>query len=234
MLFQMHGLLILDKPPGLSSAAAVSRVKRLLPRGTKIGHAGTLDPFATGLLLLLIGRATKMAEQLMSQPKQYLATLKLGATTETLDPESPEIPHPNPPIASCEQIESTLQRFIGTIQQQPPIYSALKIAGRPAYALAREGQSPKLAPRPVTIYSIKLLRYEYPLLDLQIDCGRGTYIRSLAADIGTALGSAAYLTSLRRTRIGDFALERAVTLDHLDRQLIEASLLTASDGPKQA
>src|SRR5438874_7344550 len=111
-----NGVLNVDKPAGRSSAQVVATVKRLLPRGTKIGHAGTLDPFATGVLLLLVGRATKLAESLMSQPKQYLATLKLGATTETLDPESPEIPFPNPPIPTREQIESTLPRFIGTIQ----------------------------------------------------------------------------------------------------------------------
>lgn len=209
----MEGVINLDKPAGLTSARAVGRVKRLLPRGTKIGHAGTLDPFATGVLLLLVGKATKRSESLMNSPKQYEATLKFGATTETLDPDSPEILAP--PIAPPHEqsIRDLLPRFIGEIQQLPPAYSALKINGRPAYELARKGKEINLEPRPVRIYGIELIQYAWPFLSLRIDCGRGTYIRSLARDIGDALGTAAYLTSLRRTRVGEYHASAAVALD---------------------
>src|ERR1700721_1850955 len=136
----MEGILNLDKPPGVSSARVVARVKRLLPRGTKIGHAGTLDPFATGVLLLLIGKATKLCEALMDQTKQYDATVMLGATTATDDPESPQIRWPveSPPV-ECAAIDGILPRFTGQILQTPPIFSALKVGGRRAYQLARSG-----------------------------------------------------------------------------------------------
>jgi len=212
----MNGILNLNKPPGISSAAAVNRVKRLLPRGTKIGHAGTLDPFATGVLLLLIGKATKQCEALMNQPKQYEATLKFGTTTATDDPESPEIPYPNAQEPSLQQIQETLPRFTGQIQQRPPIFSAMKVAGRRAYELARSGEAtPILAPRPVMVYAIELLDYTWPLLRLRIDCGRGTYIRSIARDLGEALHAGAHLTQLARTRVGTFTLEQSLDLSQL-------------------
>src|SRR2546423_10209582 len=138
----MDGVINLDKPAGLSSARAVDRVKRLLARGTKIGHAGTLDPFATGVLLLLVGKATKACERLMNAPKQYEATVKFGFTTETDDPESPEIPW-HLPVHSVDRqtLESALKDFIGEIAQRPPVYSAMKIGGRRAYDIARKGQA---------------------------------------------------------------------------------------------
>src|SRR2546423_10707963 len=153
----MTGILNIDKPAGISSAGAVARVKRLLPRGTKIGHAGTLDPFATGVLLLLIGKATKLCERLMDQPKQYEATVKLGATTVTDDPESSEAPFspahgPGYVPPSRQQIELAIPSFVGAIQQRPPSFSAMKIAGRRAYDLARRGSDVKLQPRTVHVY----------------------------------------------------------------------------------
>jgi tRNA pseudouridine55 synthase len=211
----MNGILNLNKPAEISSAAAVTRVKRLLPRGIKIGHAGTLDPFATGVLLLLIGSATKLCERLMDEPKQYEATLKLGATTPTLDPTSPETVDASAVPAPRQSVETSLQKFVGEVQQTPPIYSALKIAGRPAYARAREGEEVILEPRKVRIYKLELLQYDWPSLDIRVDCGRGTYIRSLARDIGEALGTTAYLTTLRRTRVGPFQIEEAATLDKI-------------------
>jgi tRNA pseudouridine55 synthase len=216
----LSGIINLDKPAGLSSARAVAHAKRLLPRKTRIGHAGTLDPFATGVLLLLVGAATRQCERLMDQPKQYEATIKFGATTPTDDPESPEQPwtarEPKlGPEPSREQIEAALPRFIGQIQQRPPAFSALKIAGRRAYDLARKGHEVKLEPRMVQVYGIELLEYDWPLLKLRIDCGRGTYIRALARDLGEALDTGGYLTALRRTRIGDFLVQNAVTLDTL-------------------
>ena len=222
----MEGVINLDKPAGITSARAVGRVKRLLPRGTKIGHAGTLDPFATGVLLLLVGKATKRSESLMDSPKQYEATLKLGATTETLDLDSPEVSAP--PIAPPDEqvFRDLLPRFIGEIQQLPPAYSALKINGRPAYELARKGKEVSLEPRTVRVYGIELIQYAWPFLSLRIDCGRGTYIRSLARDIGEALGTAAYLTALRRTRVGDYRAGDAVPLDAVLADGIDRHLLS--------
>lgn len=222
------GVLNVDKPAGMTSAAVVGRVKRLLPRGTKVGHAGTLDPFATGVLVVLVGKATRLAEQFMSEPKQYEAAVKLGATTETLDPDSPEVIVPEAPVPSREQVETALKQFIGEIRQMPPAYSALKIGGKPAYALARAGKEVKLEPRPVRVYAMELLAYEYPRVDLRIDCGRGTYIRSIARDLGIALGSAGYLTSLRRTRVGPCLAAQAHRLEDLSAQALPALLLPAA------
>jgi tRNA pseudouridine55 synthase len=211
------GVINLDKPAGLSSAAAVARVKRLLPRGIKIGHAGTLDPFATGVLLLLIGKATKLCERLMDQPKRYETTIKFGATTTTDDLESPEQPWPAPVVAAPTraQVDSVIPSFIGQIQQRPPAYSAMKIAGRRAYELARKGHDVEMKPRPVHVYGIEVMEYSWPLLRLRVDCGRGTYVRSLARDIGEALNVGGYLTQLRRTRVGAFDIATSVTLAQL-------------------
>jgi tRNA pseudouridine55 synthase len=215
------GVLNLDKPAGISSARAVARVKRMLPRGVKIGHAGTLDPFATGVLLLLIGRATRQCEKLMDQPKQYETTVKFGATTATDDLESPEIPWSNPdgtaPAGeiSREQILQQLPAFVGSISQRPPNFSAMKVGGKRAYDLARRGSPVELAARVVRVYSIELIDYTWPLLRLRIDCGRGTYIRSIARDLGAQLNVGGYLTQLRRTRVGQFSVEAAASLDEL-------------------
>jgi tRNA pseudouridine55 synthase len=225
----MNGVINLNKPAGPTSAAVVGKVKRLLPRGTKIGHAGTLDPFATGVLILLVGRATKLCETLMDQPKQYETTLKLGATTATDDLEATEIPWKNP-IAqeiSLEQIKSILPRFLGNISQRPPQFSAIRVGGRRAYDLARRGREFAIAPRLVRVDSIELLDYTWPLLRLRIDCGRGTYIRSLARDIGEMLEVGGYLTQLCRTRVGAYTLEDSVDLTRLLAEGIEAHLKPA-------
>jgi tRNA pseudouridine55 synthase len=232
---ELNGCLNLDKPAGMSSARAVDRVKRILPRKTKIGHAGTLDPFATGVLVLLIGRATKQCESLMDQPKQYEATVKFGATTATDDPESAEAPfspgHAPGYVAgsvTLPQIRNVLPRFIGQIQQRPPAYSALKVGGKRAYNLARSGESVELQARTVQVYGIELLEYAWPLLRLRIDCGRGTYIRAIARDLGEALGVGGYLTELRRTRIGSFAIEHAVTMERILQDGVTPHLCDAS------
>jgi len=211
----MNGILNLNKPAGISSAAAVAKVKRLLPRGVKIGHAGTLDPFATGVLVLLIGRATKLCEKLMDEAKQYEATVKLGATTETLDPASDEIVDKEAKRVKREKVESALQKFIGEIQQRPPVYSALKVGGRAAYARARQGEEVMLEARGVRIYGIEMTRYEWPTLEIRVDCGRGTYIRALARDIGEALGTTGYLTALKRTAVGRSRIEEAITIEQM-------------------
>jgi tRNA pseudouridine55 synthase len=227
----LNGLLILDKAAGITSASAVNRVKHLLPRGTKIGHAGTLDPFATGVLVLLIGKATKQCEALMNQPKQYEATIKLGATTATDDPESPEQISASAAPLDRARIEESLARFVGTIEQVPPAYSALKIDGKRACDRVRAGQQVEMKPRMVQVYGIELLRYDWPELDLRIDCGRGTYIRSLARDIGATLGCGGYLKLLRRTRVGTHQISEAVRLDALDSRRIEELLAAQAVRP---
>jgi tRNA pseudouridine55 synthase len=211
----MDGILPFDKPAGISSAWAVNRIKPLLPRKTKIGHAGTLDSFATGLLLLLIGKATGLCEQLMDQPKQYQATVKFGATTVTDDPESAEQICEVRSIPTIQQVREAVQLFVGTIQQVPPMYSALKIQGRRSSDMARRGAPVVLKSRPVRIDAIELLDYTWPLLKLRIDCGRGTYIRALARDLGEKLAVGGYLAELRRTRIGDFDIANTATFDGL-------------------
>ena len=221
----ISGIINLNKPAGLSSARAVSIVKRLLPRGTKIGHAGTLDPFATGVLLLLVGRATRLCERLMDQPKQYEATVKLGATTATDDPESPEVIVPDVRPVERSQIEQVLPQFVGQILQRPPAFSALKVGGRRAYDLARRGGEVMLEPRPVQVYCIELFEYEWPLARLRVDCGRGTYIRALARDLGQALQVGGYLTELVRIRVGEFLLRQAVTIEQLQAQSVQNYLL---------
>ncbi|QOV91500.1 tRNA pseudouridine(55) synthase TruB [Humisphaera borealis] len=225
----LTGILNLDKPAGLTSARAVGIVKQLLPRGTKIGHAGTLDPFATGVLLLLVGKATKSCERLMDQPKQYLTTVRLGATTATDDLESEVTPWSpsgargiTPP--TLDAVVAALPSFVGTIQQRPPAFSAMKIGGRRAYDLARQGQSVVMAPRPVNVYGVELVRYDWPDLVLRIDCGRGTYIRSIARDLGEMLDAGGYLTELRRTRSGQFLAEQAVSLETLKADGLEKHL----------
>ena len=220
----MEGLINLDKPAGATSARLVDAVKRLLPRGTKVGHAGTLDPFATGVLLVLVGRATKACERLMDAPKQYEATVKLGATTATHDPESPEVPSPprDPPTAAA--VSAAVPRFVVDILQRPPAYSAMKVQGRRAYDLARGGNLVQLEPRPVRVYGIDVLAYEWPLLRLRIDCGRGTYVRAIARDLGAALGTGGYLTQLRRTRVGPFSADDAVMVERLKAEGVAAHL----------
>lgn len=221
----MHGFLSVDKPPGISSAAVVNAVKRLLPRGTKVGHAGTLDPFATGLLILLIGKATKRCEELMNQPKQYLATIKFGANTVTDDPESPEEILPGAIAPKESEIREALKRFTGEIEQIPPVYSALKIAGKRACDRIRAGETVILKPRIVRVYDITLVNYEWPLAKVRIDCSRGTYIRAIARDLGKELHIGGYITELRRTRSGSFDIAQAVTLQQLREQGIEPHLI---------
>jgi tRNA pseudouridine55 synthase len=226
----MDGIIVLNKPAGITSARAVARVKRLLPKGTKIGHAGTLDPFATGVLLLLVGRGTKHCEKLMDQPKQYDATVCLGATTATDDPESPATAWPA--IAQTDflaptvtYISTVLTSFIGEISQTPPIFSALRVGGRRAYDLARNGTPPTMLPRTVKIYDLQLMYYHWPELKLKVDCGRGTYIRALGRDIGAVLNVGGYLTALTRTRIGNFSIESACTMDKLTAQTLPSVLV---------
>ncbi|MDB5298014.1 MAG: tRNA pseudouridine synthase [Phycisphaerales bacterium] len=225
----LAGILNLDKPAGISSARAVAIVKRQLPRGTKIGHAGTLDPFATGVLLLLVGRATKACEGLMDAPKTYDATVRLGATTATDDPEGEAVPwaradgrEVEPPAA--EAVVAASARFVGTILQRPPAFSAMKVGGRRAYTLARGGADVQLAARPVRVYGLELLGYAWPEVRIAVRCGRGTYVRAIARDLGEALDCGGHLTALRRTASGGFRVEDAATLEEVAERGVEPLL----------
>ena len=212
---KVDGLLLLDKPAGITSNAALQAVKRLY-RAEKAGHAGTLDPLASGLLPVLFGEAAKYAGRLLDADKEYLAIARLGATTATGDAEG-EILERRPVSASDAEIARALARFTGRIEQIPPMYSALKRAGRPLYKLARKGVEVERAPREVQIRCLELLRRDGDLLELRIVCSKGTYVRTLAEDIGAALGTGAYLAGLRRTATAGFELEDAATFEALER-----------------
>jgi tRNA pseudouridine55 synthase len=207
------GALLLDKPVGLSSNRALQEAKKLLG-AKKAGHAGTLDPLASGLLLALFGEATKFAGPLLDADKEYLATLKLGETTTTGDAEG-EVVQKSAVTVGEKEILSSLEAFRGEIEQVPPMYSALKRDGVPLYRLARRGEQVERSPRRVSILGLTLVRRSGDLVELAVRCSKGTYIRVLAEDIGRALGPGAHLAALRRTAAGGFRVEEAVTLDAL-------------------
>jgi tRNA pseudouridine55 synthase len=209
----IDGLLLLDKPAGMTSRTALDRALRWFPSGTRIGHTGTLDPLATGLLVVCLGRATRLAEYVQRMAKTYRAGLLLGARSDTDDADGNITPVAGATAPDAAALAACLAGFVGIIAQVPPAFSAAKVTGRRAYDLARTGQEVALQSRPVTIHSLVVLSYVYPHLELEIHCGKGTYIRSLARDLGTRLGCGALVGSLRRTRVGPFAVEDAVTLD---------------------
>ncbi len=207
------GALLLDKPLGISSNRALQEAKKLL-QAKKAGHAGTLDPLASGLLVLLFGEATKLAGPLLDDDKEYLAEVKLGEKTSTGDAEGEVLERKDFRGAESD-IGAVLAAFVGEIEQVPPMHSALKRAGVPLYALARKGESVERAARKVRIGEIEHLGFRAPRLRLRVRCSKGTYVRTLAEDIGAALGSCAHLASLRRTACGRFRVEDAVTLEAL-------------------
>ncbi|MBQ7856392.1 MAG: tRNA pseudouridine(55) synthase TruB [Alistipes sp.] len=208
---------VIDKPLEWTSADVVRKIKfRLQRKGyrkIKVGHAGTLDPLATGILLVCIGRATKRVDELQAERKEYVAELELGATTPSFDMEHPiDATYPIEHITR-EKVEQALASLTGERLQAPPIYSAKKVEGMRAYEFARAGEEVELRKALINIYSISLEEYNLPHIRIRVECSKGTYIRSLAQEIGEALDSGAYLTSLRRTRSGDFDVERAWSLD---------------------
>ncbi len=211
----IDGALLVDKPVGLSSNAVLQQVKRLVG-ARKAGHAGTLDPLASGLLVILFGEATKFAGLLLESDKEYRATLKLGETTSTADAEGAVLEAKNFHVSN-EQIASVLERFRGEIEQLPPMHSALKRDGVPLYKLARRGQTVERSRRRVEIFELESTGFHPPLLELRVRCSKGTYIRTLAEDIGAALGTGAHLAALRRTAAGRFLIEDAATLDEIAR-----------------
>lgn len=230
------GLLVIDKPLGMSSMSVCRVVKAKLRRGgapknTKVGHGGTLDPLATGVVVVLIGRAaTRLCDRIMAGEKRYTAEVDLAhrSTTDDREGELTEISVLRAPTR--EEVEAACARFVGTIDQAPPAHSAIWIDGERAYKLARAGEAPEMKPRPVTIHSIEILEYAFPRLVLDIRCAKGTYIRSLARDLGLALGAGGMLAGLRRTAVGEFTIGQAQTLDEVPEPLLEEHLLPVPKG----
>jgi tRNA pseudouridine55 synthase len=218
------GLLVIDKPPGITSRDVVNRIQHVFPRRTRIGHTGTLDPLATGVLVVCIGLATRLSEYVQRMEKTYLTRLRLGAESDTDDVEGTikTVAVSKPP--SEETVIAALQSFVGEILQTPPSFSAAKVTGRRAYDLARAGREVSLAPRAVHIYALDLHAYDYPWLDIEVRCGKGTYIRSLARDLGRQLGCGALVETLRRTRVGAFDLSTACPLESTSAAISERLL----------
>jgi tRNA pseudouridine55 synthase len=232
----LHGWIVLDKPVGLGSTSAVSAVKRILREAgepkTKVGHGGTLDPLASGVLPIALGEATKLAGRMLDATKSYDFTIRFGAETDTLDAEG-EVVATSAVRPTREQVEAALPRFTGKIEQIPPAYSALKIEGKPAYARARAGETVEPKPRAVTIHELTVKDAHAGEVTLSATVSKGTYIRSLARDIARALNSVGHVTMLRRTRAGPFGLESAISLDFLD-EAAKARRLTETVLPLNA
>lgn len=230
MNFKEGVILSIDKPYAMSSFGALAHIRYLLTKKmrykVKVGHAGTLDPLATGVLILCTGKKTKEIETLQAHTKEYVATLQLGASTASHDME-----HPVDEVFSTEQItreriEQVLTSFVGDVQQVPPVYSAVCVNGKRAYQLSRKGKDFEIKAKTVHIEEIELLHFDEEMMQMSIRvvCGKGTYIRSLARDIGEALDSAAYLTSLCRTRVGDISLQQCITLEQFPKWLEQQDL----------
>jgi tRNA pseudouridine55 synthase len=223
----MFGVLKLLKPVGWTSRDVVNRVERII-RPVKAGHAGTLDPLASGVLVVCVGEATRLIEYVQRQPKEYVAIFQLGRRSASDDLETPVEVLDDAPIPTLEQIEAALPQFIGVVQQRPPAYSAVKLGGRRAYRLARKGTKLDLPPRPVEVHQLAIGRYEYPELNLIIRCGSGTYVRSLGRDVAEELGTAAVMSDLVRTAIGPFRLEQGLAAKALDEASLREHLLPAT------
>lgn len=209
----MDGFLVIDKPGGMTSRDVVNVAQRWFPRKTKIGHTGTLDPLATGVLVLCVGAATKLADRVQAMGKTYRTRILFGFTSTTDDADGQLTPTAASDVPTEAAIRELLPQFVGEISQVPPAVSALKIAGQRAYDLVRRGTDVKLEARIVRVDAIRLLGYEWPHLDLEIDCGKGTYIRSIARDLGEKLGCGGLVQTLRRTRVGMFAVDDGIDVD---------------------
>lgn len=222
-------LICIDKPLGWTSFDAVKRVRgaiqrRLHVKKFKVGHAGTLDPLATGVLLICTGRATRKIDELQSGDKEYVATIRLGATTPSFDLETEvDATYPWEHI-SREDVERVLPTFTGRIMQVPPVFSAVKVEGKRAYNLARKGEEVELKAKPLEIKEMELLSFDAPDMVVRIVCSKGTYIRALARDLGRALGSGAHLTSLKRTRVGKVRIENCLSVDDAVKKISETEL----------
>src|SRR5229473_5391073 len=219
----MDGILNINKAIGMTSHDVVANIRRLLKQ-KRVGHAGTLDPAASGVLPICIGKGTRVAEYLSESGKAYRAEIVFGVETDTYDSEGAIVRTASAADLTRAQIEQALQHFTGQQMQLPPRYSAIKLQGQPAYKLARAGEEITLDPRPIVIYSLEIINWSPPALVLAIECSKGTYIRSLAHDLGQRLGCGAYLRALIRTRSGPFSLSESITLEHLAASVDSASL----------
>jgi tRNA pseudouridine55 synthase len=222
-----NGLLVLDKPAGITSRRALDRALSWFPRNTRAGHTGTLDPLATGVLVLCLGSATRLTEYVQDMAKTYRATLRFGARSDTDDADGTIEPVAGAVPPERTAVQEALRCLVGDIEQVPPAYSAAKVSGRRAHDLARSGRDVSLKARCVHVHSIDLLPYEYPRLEIEVRCGKGTYIRSLARDLGERLGCGGYVETLRRISVGPFRAEDAIALD-TDAAVALARLLPVS------
>ncbi len=225
----MFGILNVNKPKGITSRAAVNRVYRAV-KPNKAGHAGTLDPLAHGVLLVPIGSASRLVPYLHLLPKRYLASFELGMSSASDDSETEVTEHPELPAPSRIDLEQACAEMQGEVLQRPPAYSAIKVEGKRAYKMARQGNLLDLPKRPVQIHRITLLHYEFPELVLEIDCGSGTYIRSIGRDLAQSLGTEAIMTALARTAIGPFKIQDATSIDDLTAEAARAALQPAARG----
>lgn len=232
--FKEGTVLLVDKPKSWTSFDVVNKIRyklkyKLGVRKIKVGHAGTLDPLATGLLIICTGKFTKKLNELQALQKEYTGTIKLGASTPSFDAEMEEDSQFPVEHIDMELLEKVRQEFIGDLEQIPPIFSAIKVDGQPLYKKARKGKTIEIKPRPVKIYDFKIALTEMPYINFYVKCSKGTYIRSIANDYGKALGSGGYLTELRRISIGDFKIEDAWNLDHLIEFIEEVEIPEEED-----
>ncbi|MGD0383431.1 MAG: tRNA pseudouridine(55) synthase TruB [Thermoguttaceae bacterium] len=220
----LSGILNINKPIGMTSREVVDIIQRLV-RPAKVGHAGTLDPLAAGVLVVCVGSATRLIEYVQRMPKSYIGMFLLGRWSETEDIEGEILEMSDPPVPALKEITFAAKKLEGNILQRPPAFSALKINGRRAYKMARSGERVELQPRPVTVHRIAIRSYEYPRLVLEVDCGGGTYIRSLGRDLAESLGTRAVMSALVRTAIGKFGLDAAQDPGKLSKENIAGRLL---------
>jgi tRNA pseudouridine55 synthase len=221
----LNGVIVIDKPRGPTSMSMVNLIRRKCHK-QKTGHAGTLDPLATGVLVLGIGSMTKKLGQLMNTNKRYTTTIDLSATTVGHDAETERIESNIENIPSLDEVSFAVDSFSGEIMQTPPIFSAIKVDGHRAYAIARRGNEVKLEPRKITVHSIAILNYVWPLVTVDIACAKGFYVRSLARDLGKKLGVGGYCTEIRRTEVGRFTLEISKQLENLPEFLTQEELIS--------
>ena len=224
----MFGILNLHKPQGMTSRDVVNVVQRIV-KPVKVGHAGTLDPMATGVLLVALGKATKLISRLQQSPKTYVADFVLGQRSDTDDATGAVENVPTEAVFTAQQVEDALQTFVGTIEQVPPAFSAVKVNGQRAYTKARRGEDVTLKAKPVTVYGIQLQQFDWPRLRVTIECGSGTYIRSIARDLGTQLGCGGLMSALERTAIGRFSVEDAIDPQSLSADNLASQLANPID-----
>lgn len=216
----LDGILLINKPKNISSFGIIKKIKKKI-NIKKIGHCGTLDPIATGLLILCVGNSTKISPYLEGLDKKYIAKIKLGQSTDTYDTEGVIINENNLEV-SIDDIKKVINTFKGIIEQTPPIYSAVKIKGKPAYKYARNGEKVNIKSRKVKIHSIEIIDFTYPYLTIDVHCSKGTYIRSLGDDIGNKLGTGAHLVELNRTKIGIFSIDNSISIDDDEKTIINS------------